>query len=202
MAMKSMPWVRGEIGLARRNVLVCRPKELGGLGVTDLKLAGYALQTRWLWLQRTDDDRAWAEHPRSFFNSSCTIQLGDGNKALFWIDSWLEGQSVSSIAPVLCNAVPRRVQMRQTVAQALLNDPRNIWWPISAGDRGIPSPLEHVGNGRDPAHRTGWPDQHTGCCSKDLRSNLKNSGSNEGKDLHCRSSSSAWTRCKCYLLSV
>jgi len=33
---------------------VCRPVELGGLGVTDLRLAGYVLQTRWLWLQRTD----------------------------------------------------------------------------------------------------------------------------------------------------
>jgi hypothetical protein len=32
----------------------CRPKELGGLGIVDLKLAGYALQARWLWLQKMD----------------------------------------------------------------------------------------------------------------------------------------------------
>lgn len=29
---------------------VCRPTPFGGLGVSDLRLQGYALQTRWLWL--------------------------------------------------------------------------------------------------------------------------------------------------------
>lgn len=38
--------------------VVCKPTPLGGLGVSDLKLSGYALQTRWLWLQKTDSDRA------------------------------------------------------------------------------------------------------------------------------------------------
>jgi hypothetical protein len=36
----------------------CRPTKLGGLGITDIRLAGYALQTKWLWLQQTDEDRA------------------------------------------------------------------------------------------------------------------------------------------------
>lgn len=61
---------------------VCRPKELGGLGVTDLKLSSYALQVRWLWLQRTDQERAWVELPlhvdptvRQFFNSTIVIPL-------------------------------------------------------------------------------------------------------------------------------
>ena len=31
---------------------VCKPTVFGGLGVSDLKLAVYALQTRWLWLQK------------------------------------------------------------------------------------------------------------------------------------------------------
>jgi hypothetical protein len=35
---------------------VCKPTEFGGLGVSDLKLQGYALQARWLWLQKTDGD--------------------------------------------------------------------------------------------------------------------------------------------------
>ena len=42
---------------------VARPTALGGLGVLDLKLFGYAVQTRWLWLQKTDNDWAWAELP-------------------------------------------------------------------------------------------------------------------------------------------
>jgi hypothetical protein len=40
-----------------------RPTNLGGLGIYDLKLAGFALQTRWLWLQKTDDNRTWSELP-------------------------------------------------------------------------------------------------------------------------------------------
>ena len=43
--------------------IACRPTELGGLGITDLKLAGYTLQTRWLRLQKTDSSRAWSELP-------------------------------------------------------------------------------------------------------------------------------------------
>ena len=30
----------------------CRPTDLGGLGISNLRLTGYALQTRWLWLQK------------------------------------------------------------------------------------------------------------------------------------------------------
>lgn len=41
----------------------CRPTELGGLGITNLKLAGFALQTRWLLLKKTDGNRAWSELP-------------------------------------------------------------------------------------------------------------------------------------------
>jgi hypothetical protein len=35
-----------------------RPKEIGGLGITDLRLAGTAFEAKWLWLQKTDQDRA------------------------------------------------------------------------------------------------------------------------------------------------
>jgi hypothetical protein len=43
----------------------CRPTNLGGLGISDLQLAGYALQTRWLWLQQADEQRAWSQLPIS-----------------------------------------------------------------------------------------------------------------------------------------
>lgn len=32
---------------------VCRSKTGGELGITDLRLAGFALRVRWLWLQRS-----------------------------------------------------------------------------------------------------------------------------------------------------
>jgi hypothetical protein len=69
---------------------VCRPTKLGGLGISDLKLAGFALQTRWLWLQKVDQDRAWSQLPISttpevqeFFKASTFTALGDGRQALF-----------------------------------------------------------------------------------------------------------------------
>ncbi|GJN27961.1 hypothetical protein PR202_gb16030 [Eleusine coracana subsp. coracana] len=36
---------------------VCRPLELGGLGISSLKELGWALRMRWLWLERTEPDR-------------------------------------------------------------------------------------------------------------------------------------------------
>ena len=38
---------------------------------------------------------------------SCStyVDLGDGRKALFWVDRWLQGKSLSEITPCLCAAV-------------------------------------------------------------------------------------------------
>jgi hypothetical protein len=75
---------------------VCKPTELGGLGITDLKLVGFALQTRWLWLQKTDQSRAWSQLPiktapevQAFFRASTYTIVGDGKTALFWEDRWV-----------------------------------------------------------------------------------------------------------------
>lgn len=43
--------------------LVSRPKELGGLGIHDIKTLGWALRMRWLWLAKTQPDKPWAEFP-------------------------------------------------------------------------------------------------------------------------------------------
>jgi hypothetical protein len=68
MADDLPPWARKEIDAIRRRFLwvrkdetvrgkcmvawnmVCKPTNLGGLSISDLRLSGYALQTRWLWL--------------------------------------------------------------------------------------------------------------------------------------------------------
>jgi hypothetical protein len=69
---------------------VCKPTTLGGLGIYDLKLAGYVLQTIWLWLQKTDQERAWSQLPikadtqvHAFFNASTFTEVGNGRQALF-----------------------------------------------------------------------------------------------------------------------
>ena len=75
------PWARAEIdricrrflwsgkdGDARGKCMVAwktctRPKELGGLGIPDLKLVNTAFQAKWIWLQHNDAERAWAALP-------------------------------------------------------------------------------------------------------------------------------------------
>jgi hypothetical protein len=52
----------------------CRPLELGGLGISSLKELGWALQMRWLWLQKTHPNRPWSALP---------IQVSDKVKDFF-----------------------------------------------------------------------------------------------------------------------
>jgi hypothetical protein len=39
---------------------VCRPHKLGGLGIHDMEVMGWALNMRWLWLKKTQPTRPWA----------------------------------------------------------------------------------------------------------------------------------------------
>ncbi|GJM87556.1 hypothetical protein PR202_ga03523 [Eleusine coracana subsp. coracana] len=62
-----------------------RPKELGGLGISDLKNLVWALRVRWLWLQKTDPHRPWnmfqiqvPDQVRALFEVAMAIEIGDG----------------------------------------------------------------------------------------------------------------------------
>jgi hypothetical protein len=102
------PWAREEIDSICRKFLwtgtegsvrgkcmvawpvVCRPTDLGRLGVPDLHLTGNALQARWLWLRHTDETRAWAELPfsisrevQAFFDTSTFTVVGNGRSTSF-----------------------------------------------------------------------------------------------------------------------
>jgi hypothetical protein len=66
---------------------VCRPAQLGGLGVMDLQLFGYALRMRWLWFRKTDASRPWANLPDStekvvadLFHASVSVEIGNGER--------------------------------------------------------------------------------------------------------------------------
>lgn len=110
--------------------VACRPVELGGLGIQDMKIAAYALRLRWLWLQRTDADRPWRDLDLAFgsdpvvsmmFQNSVDVQLGDGHLALFWTDRWNGPSSPAVMAPDLCKLIRASTRKLRTVAQALLN---------------------------------------------------------------------------------
>lgn len=107
----------------------CRPKELGGLGIlgiSDLKLASFALQTCWLWLQKTDQDRAWSQLPiktskevQAFFRASTFTKLGDSSTTLFWENQSIDGDDVATIAPYLHQCISMRTRRSLMVREAL-----------------------------------------------------------------------------------
>jgi hypothetical protein len=99
---------------------VARPVELGGLGVLDLTTFGYGLRMRWEWLARTEPDRMWACIPNkserivcAMFDVSTTVVVGSGTKTLFWENRWVDGLSITSRAPLLVQAVNKKVQKIQ-----------------------------------------------------------------------------------------
>jgi hypothetical protein len=111
--------------------VACRHERFGELGIVDLHTMNLALQMRWVWLSRTEPDRAGAslQCPRNnmtrtleaMFEASVAVQVNDGRSTLFWRDKWIHGQSVFQIAPNLLSAVSRRTQNSRTVFAALNN---------------------------------------------------------------------------------
>ncbi|WVZ58922.1 hypothetical protein U9M48_009140 [Paspalum notatum var. saurae] len=105
---------------------VQRPKELGGLGISNLQKLGWALRLRWLWLQKTDPSRLWALFPiklqdcvHVFFSMAVETSIGNGKQTLFWKDRWLQGHRIEDLAPNIAAAVPNRRANRRTVKEAL-----------------------------------------------------------------------------------
>lgn len=102
---------------------VCRPKELGGLGITNVMAHGRALRMRWLWQSWTDNNKAWAglELPidstvKALFNASVDFQLGNGERILFWKEPWFKGGCLQQAFPPLFKQCTRK---NLTVAHAL-----------------------------------------------------------------------------------
>jgi hypothetical protein len=105
---------------------VMRPKELGGLGISDLKILNWALRLRWLWLSKIEPNKPWAYFPmqvnvrlHAFFSMAVTSEVGDGTNTLFWKDKWLSSQSISDLAPLIASMIPKRISNRRRVAEAL-----------------------------------------------------------------------------------
>lgn len=103
-----------------------RPMDLGGLGIHNLESMSWALQMRWLWIEKTKPDRPWGgleipvhSNSRAMFAISIATSIGNGENTLFWIDRWLHGCCLEELAPDVYKSVPLRVRKTRTVAQAL-----------------------------------------------------------------------------------
>ncbi|KAJ1286483.1 hypothetical protein BS78_03G355400 [Paspalum vaginatum] len=136
-------WARNQIDKVRRSYLwkgkdnangghcldnwptVSRPKDLGGLGVLDLEKFGRALKLRWLWQEWTYDSKPWGglqvprnTYDRLLFQASTYVTVGNGAKAKFWRDAWLDGEAPYNLAPHLFALVKRK---NRSMLQELTN---------------------------------------------------------------------------------
>ena len=110
---------------------VMRPIDLVGLGIHNLEILGWALQMRWLWLEKTISDRPWAglqipvySNTTAMFACAITTTVGNGRNTLFWTDRWLHGSCLEDLAPNVVSCVPLKFRKKRTVAEALLG---NSW---------------------------------------------------------------------------
>lgn len=94
---------------------VCRPKDLGGLGVMDLQRFTSALRLRWLWNEWVAPDKLWVGmsvpcslQDKELFSAATTITVGNGKTARFWDSRWLENQMPQKIAPNIFLASKRK----------------------------------------------------------------------------------------------
>lgn len=95
---------------------VCRPKELGSLGVFDInEKFGRALRLRWPWYAWTDQARPWQgialpcdATDMELFRASTDITIGDGAKCLFWHDRWMPGGALKLQFPELFAIASRK----------------------------------------------------------------------------------------------
>lgn len=56
---------------------------------------------------------------QAFFRASTYTILGNGSKALFWTDRWVQGKAIQDMAPTLISLVSLRHISSETVASAL-----------------------------------------------------------------------------------
>jgi hypothetical protein len=72
---------------------VTRPKEFGGLGISNLQKMSWALRLRWLWLKKIEPGEPWTSfkinaHPsvKAFFSAAISSVVGKGRNTMFWTD--------------------------------------------------------------------------------------------------------------------
>jgi hypothetical protein len=63
----------------------------------------------------------------ALFDAVIVVQLGDGEKARFWCDRWLDGAKVEDIAPKLIVLVPASKVKVRTVKEGLSGTWLRLW---------------------------------------------------------------------------
>ncbi|KAM0888503.1 hypothetical protein ACQ4PT_028326 [Festuca glaucescens] len=120
---------------------VCAPKDLGGLGLPNLRWLHAALRARWLWMQRADRSKSWSglrfpvqSDATAIFNASVVITVGSGADVLFWQDPWIDGLTAAALAPEVLALIKHASVKRRQVRDGL---PNNAWVADIAGELSV-----------------------------------------------------------------
>jgi hypothetical protein len=99
-----------------------------------------ALRLRWPWLAWNSSDRPWVgmENPcnkddMELFYGLTSITIGNGNKASFWVDYWVDGISPKVLAPSIYAI------SRQKLRASAKPSPMMLGFGILTIRRGYPS---------------------------------------------------------------
>jgi hypothetical protein len=97
------------------------------VGISNLLYQSWALQAKWLWLEKTDPNKPWSgldlpiQHVKRFFTSSIVTRVGNGYNTLFWTGWLLDGSRIQDFAPAVVANVGKQAISSRTVAHALEN---------------------------------------------------------------------------------
>lgn len=101
---------------------VTRPVQYGGLGILYLERFEWALQMKWLWLQKIEPNKPWnafniqvPNTARALFELSVVTEVGDGATTKFWTDKWINGCNIQELAPELLANVKKGASKSRTV---------------------------------------------------------------------------------------
>ena len=130
--------------------LVCRPKDLGGLGITNTRILNIALMCKWIWKLSQGAIDLWVDMLRNkyfpngnffegrargspFWNDLQAVRpafalgakfvVGDGRSARFWLDLWL---GANPLWAQFQDLYALAVNPEMTVATALASNPPAI----------------------------------------------------------------------------
>jgi hypothetical protein len=102
------------------------PKELGRLGIINLRKMNLTLRAHWLWLSQVGASRPWKEFDiqvppmvTEIFEAVTSSIVGDGASTFFWLDRWLPDGSLKDLALHLFALISRRLSRSRLVKDCL-----------------------------------------------------------------------------------
>ena len=96
------------------------------MGIHNLEVMGWALQMRWLWIEKTKPERPWAGleipvhmHKSAMFAISVVTSVGNSENTMFWTDHWIHGCSLQDLAPNVLKECSSKIEEQKNCSRGL-----------------------------------------------------------------------------------